>query len=135
MKGFVMKMKLICLCLLFVVTAFALSACATGYEDVQQKEQMMQRPNCTGLHVGHASWRYTDANGYPVSVQGKCVKGMKHGRFIYYLGGKKVAVSSFHQDVERKTTCLAQGKKSRTVLEKCLEEQSEFYANQKQTAP
>ena len=113
-------MKKIILLPILALAALSLTACGGHFAKTQTTEQQNAPLDCTGLHMKHAQWHFTDANGLALDVTGACHKGMKHGNFEFLVDGKKVAVTKFIKDKEEKTSCSATAEKTRDPLEKCL---------------
>lgn len=121
-------MKKASLLIILSLCAILLTSCG-GYSKRQTPEQQAQPMSCAGLHMRGAQWHFTDDFGQVVDVVGTCKKGRKHGNFTFTVGGNLIAKSKFGKDQEKKTTCLAGGKKTRTPLEQCMQ------ANAQNTAP
>ena len=113
-------MKKIILLPILALAALSLTACGGPLAKTQTTEQQNAPLDCTGLHMKHAQWHFTDANGLALDVTGACHKGMKHGNFEFLVDGKRVAVTKFVKDTEQKTSCEATGEKTRHPREKCL---------------
>lgn len=118
-------MKKIILTTAILSIAASLTACGGSYKKTQTIEEMQQPMNCAGLNMKRAQWSFVDDFGQQVEVTGTCKKGMKHGNFTFSVGGNKIAVSKFIKDQENKTSCFANGEKSRIDLQSCMQKNSE----------
>lgn len=113
-------MKKIILALSIAFCAIALTSCG-GFSKQQTAEQMNQPMNCAGLNMRNATWHYTNEFGQAINVTGTCKKGRKHGNFKVYANGQQIATSKFGKDIEKKTTCLVGGQKTRISLLGCMQ--------------
>jgi len=103
-----MFIKKTCGLALICATAMLFSSCG-GYLRHQDYNSMNRPCDCTGYHMNHAVWHYTDRFGQTVDVVGKCTRGMKNGNFDFFVDGIQVARTKFSRDEEIKTKCLISG--------------------------
>lgn len=101
--------------------AMVLCSCASAEYKTLQDEESIHRPhNCSGLHVRNATWEFVDQYNQQVNVTGKCVEGMRHGNFNFYIDGVQVAVTKYVRDEEKFTRCYVGGQ-SYKILSDCIE--------------
>lgn len=106
--------------LILALSAVLLTSCGS-YSKHQTPEQQAQPMSCAGLHMRGAQWHFTNDFGQTVDVVGTCKKGRKHGNFAFTVNGQVIAKTKFGKDVEKKTTCMVGGQKTRTPLEQCMQ--------------
>lgn len=102
------------------------------YKKIQDEESKHRPYSCVGYHVSKAAWEFVDQYDQQVQVTGKCVQGMKHGNFTFYLDGTKVAVAKYVRDEEKYTTCYENGGQTYKVLSSCIESYVQAKKSQKQ---
>ncbi len=107
--------------ILIIVSAFAvtLTSCGSYYMKVQDEVSRKGPVNCSGYHVKNATWNFFNNLDENIYVTGRCIKGMKHGGFDFFIEGKHVARTKFVRDNEVKTACFVNGK-SKLDLNSCL---------------
>ena len=115
--------------------AILLCSCASaGLDRVQNEESKHSIYDCSGIHLRNASWEFIDQYGQQVRVTGRCVNGMRHGNFYFYVEGVNVAKTKYIRNDEYKTVCL-EGNKSYKVLEYCMKSYVEKTKESKNSRP
>jgi len=118
----------------FCTLALTLCSCSS-YQKYQTKADQQIPYDCTGLHIEHASWYFIDEFNQPVTVTGRCSRGMKHGYFQFFIDGIQVARTKFTRNQEVETLCYALDNRHTDNLKTCIIANAKKRKGVKKTVP